>query len=57
MNGVWVAFYEDWSGFCIFETEIDALRHAVAHSMSVGFAQWGQDLGGGRYPTKPEDRP
>lgn len=31
----WVAYYEDLSGFNVFSTEMDALRHAVAHNMSV----------------------
>lgn len=32
---VWIAFYSDWSSFALFETEIEALRHAVDHSMRV----------------------
>lgn len=32
---VWIAYYHDWSGFGLFETELDALRHAVANSMQV----------------------
>lgn len=52
MSGIWIAYYDDWSGFCVFEEEIDALRHAVEHSMNVGFAKWGQSLGSGQYPEK-----
>jgi hypothetical protein len=32
---VWMAYYSDWSDFAIFETEIEALRHAVKHEMHV----------------------
>jgi hypothetical protein len=49
-DGVWVAYHSDWSGLAIFGDEIDALRHAVSNSMNVGFAEFGADLGGGRYP-------
>lgn len=32
---IWVVYYFDFSGFGIFETEIEALRHAVDNSMNV----------------------
>lgn len=50
-SGVWVAYHSDWSGFAIFDNEMEALRHAVANTMSVGLAKFGEDLGGGRYPS------
>ena len=31
----WLAYYADWSGLAVFETEIDALRYAVDRSMQV----------------------
>lgn len=33
---VWIAYHFDWSGFALFATEVEALRHAVDRSMSVG---------------------
>jgi hypothetical protein len=42
-SGVWVAYYTDWSGFRVFASEIDALRHAVVNGMSVLFTEWGKD--------------
>lgn len=50
-KGVWVAYHSDWSGFAIFDDEMEALRHAVSNTMSVGLAKFGEDLGGGRYPS------
>lgn len=41
--GVWLAYYSDWSGFRVFADEVDALRHAVAHSMQVAYLRYGQD--------------
>ena len=35
MTTVWMAYYLDWSQFALFETEVEALRHAVEHSMQV----------------------
>lgn len=49
-EGCWVAYHSDWSGFALFDDEVAALRHAVSNSMSIGRAEWGQELGGGRYP-------
>ncbi len=39
----WVAYFPDWSGFRIFRTEIDALRHAVDNQMKVVLVHDGQD--------------
>lgn len=49
-NGVWLAYYSDWSGISMFASEVEALRHAVDNSMSVGFCRFGHEYGGGRYP-------
>lgn len=35
LGWVWVACHCDWSGFALFDTEIEALRYAVDHSMAV----------------------
>lgn len=56
-GGVWVAYHYDWSGFAIFEHELDALRHAVSNSMTVGFSPFGQELGSSRYPAAQRDDP
>lgn len=32
---VWVAYYTDYSGIAVFETEIEALRFAVGKGMQV----------------------
>lgn len=32
---IWIAYYTDLSEFSIFETEIEALQHAVTQSMQV----------------------
>lgn len=42
LGGCWIAYYSDWSGIAVFGTEIEALRHAVEHSMIVQFFQWGE---------------
>lgn len=42
-DGVWLAFYGDWSGWRVFKSEMQALRHAVANSMSVVFLPYGAD--------------
>lgn len=44
-KGVWVAYYSDQSAFVLFETEIEALRHAVEMSMQVKFMTFGTALG------------
>lgn len=43
-GGAWVAYYADWSGAAIFDSEVEALRHAVEHHMEVRFVQWGESL-------------
>lgn len=40
-QGVWVAYYGDRSAVVFFADEIDALRHAVEHSMRVQFVHYG----------------
>jgi hypothetical protein len=32
---IWMAYYHDFSGMGLFATEIEALRYAVNHSMTV----------------------
>jgi hypothetical protein len=32
---VWIAYYPDWSGFAVFASEIEALRHACDEHMSL----------------------
>lgn len=41
-GGCWIAFHSDWTCFAIFDTELDALRFAVEHSMNVEFREWGE---------------
>lgn len=41
---VWVAYYPDYSGFVPFGLEVDALRHAVTHSMEVIRVPFGASL-------------
>jgi hypothetical protein len=41
---IWVAYYYDRSGVAVFETEIEALRYALANSMQVKRAPFGVDL-------------
>lgn len=43
-DGIWVAYYSDWSGFAVFEAEIDALRYAVRQQMRVEWMPYGVDL-------------
>jgi hypothetical protein len=40
----WVAFYADNSSIVVVRTELAALRHAVANSMQVRRANWGEEL-------------
>lgn len=56
-TGCWVAYHSDWSGLALFNDELEALRHAVGNAMTVGWAVWGQELGGGRYPSTPPEPP
>lgn len=44
LNGCWIAYYGDYSDAVIFDDEIDALRHAVEHAMSVKFLLWGMSI-------------
>lgn len=46
MNGVWVAFHFDFSGFAVFqaEEELAARRYADENFMSVAFVEFGQDV-------------
>jgi hypothetical protein len=32
---VWIAYHSDWSGFALFDTEIEALRHAIATGVRI----------------------
>jgi hypothetical protein len=41
---VWIAYHDDWSGFVVFKNEVEALRHAVDHSMQVGRVNYGDDV-------------
>ena len=43
-EGAWVAYHGDFSGFVIFDKEIEALRYAVENSMMVAFIPFGQDV-------------
>jgi hypothetical protein len=42
--GVYVAYYPDYSGMNIFADEMTCLRHAVEHSMSVKFVEYGGSI-------------
>lgn len=57
MRGVWIAYHNDWSGFAVFSSEIEALRYAVMNGCSIGFAEFGQELGGSRYPAEVPKKP
>jgi hypothetical protein len=50
-GGVWVAYYHDGSGFVVFSTEIEALRYALANSMTVRYARFGDP----DWRTRPDD--
>lgn len=43
-EGVWVAYYGDWSGMNVFADEISCLRHAVENSMQVKFVEYGGSI-------------
>lgn len=47
VEGVWISYFDDWSGVSAFASEIDAMRHAVEHGCRVAFAPWGQTFGPG----------
>jgi len=40
----WLAYHSDFSGMTVFADEIDALRHAVEHSMKVMPLNSGDDI-------------
>lgn len=40
-GGFWIAYYADWSGFAIFDTEVECLRYAVEHHMEVAKVGYG----------------
>lgn len=40
---VWLAYYQDWSGFAVFSTELLALRYAVEKTMAVTELPFGVD--------------
>lgn len=42
--GLWLAYYSDGSSLVVFDREIDALRHAVEHSMQVRRVALGECL-------------
>lgn len=41
---IWVAYYYDHSGVAVFDSEIEALRYALARSMQVKRVPFGVDL-------------
>lgn len=42
VDGVWMAYYDDWSAIAIFPTELEALRHAMGSTMKVEWRGWGE---------------
>lgn len=44
-NGVWIAFYYDFSEFVLFDkdSESEARSHAAENSMEVDFAPFGKE--------------
>jgi hypothetical protein len=53
-DGAWIAYYLDGSGFVVFATEIEALRHALGTDMDVKFARYGDpDWQDRRTATQP----
>lgn len=43
-SGVWVAYYLDYSEMVPFDSEVEARRYAVAHSMHVDFVAFGTGI-------------
>lgn len=43
-HGVWVAFHWDFSGFTLFESEIQARRHGNKNHMEVRLVPYGEDV-------------
>ena len=46
-TGAWIAYHGDMSSFLVFGREVDALRHAVEHSMDVRYVKWGDGWSSG----------
>lgn len=46
-DGAWLAYYEDWSDFVVFASELAYLRYAVEHSMSAKRIKYGERLRNG----------
>jgi hypothetical protein len=48
-EGVWIAYYGDWSGVAVFPSELAALRHSVdgGGGMMVAFCPFGAHMGPG----------
>lgn len=44
MNGIWIAYYSDWSSVVAFTDEVDALRWAVKNTMLVKFVEFGAEV-------------
>lgn len=42
-GGVWAAYYSDWSGIAVFESELEAFRYAAGRDMNVKFWPYGTD--------------
>lgn len=43
-TGVWVVYYDDFSGFAVFSSEIAALRYAVSRTMQIAQVAFGEDV-------------
>jgi len=43
-DGVWLSYHHDWSGFAIFDQEIDALRDAVENGRACSFVTFGASV-------------
>lgn len=37
----WIAYYSDWSGFAVFDSEIKCLRYAVENHMEAAEVPFG----------------
>jgi hypothetical protein len=40
-GGYWIAYYSDWSGFLVFDNELECLRYAVERSMMATWSPFG----------------
>lgn len=60
-QGVWVAYHPNGfdQGAALFASEVACLRHAVEHSMSAAFVDYGVDLreAVAAKPVRPRRRP